>query len=97
MTTRVMIEHLPEAGKPDGLCPECGPHGNLGVVTLLYSVVPCLECGYRADETALGHAHALIDALRHDLLEDGIEARNPSYEIRPKGTRGRVVVASVEY
>jgi hypothetical protein len=29
---------------PKILCPECGPHGNLGKIALLYSWVDCLTC-----------------------------------------------------
>lgn len=44
---------LPDAGKPTGRCEECGPHGNGGRVELLYSVVDCLTCAWRADLDAL--------------------------------------------
>lgn len=44
---------LPDAGKPTGRCEECGPHGNGGRVELLFSVVDCLVCAWRADFDAL--------------------------------------------
>lgn len=55
---------LPDAGKPAGRCEECGPHGNGGRVELLFSVVDCLVCAWRADFDALRRVDAFEAELR---------------------------------
>src|SRR5688572_31012525 len=60
---RAVSELLPEAGKPEGTCSDCGPHGNKGAVTLLYSVVPCLECHRRAEDCAQKAACILLELV----------------------------------
>lgn len=39
-----MSDHVPHAITERVKCPECGPHGGLGKVALLYSWVDCLTC-----------------------------------------------------
>jgi hypothetical protein len=56
---------LPDAGKPQGRCEECGPHGNGGRVELLFSVVDCLVCAWRADFDA----RRWIEEVGRDSLE----------------------------
>lgn len=55
---------MPDAGKPSGRCEECGPHGNGGRVELLFTVVDCLVCAWRADFDALRKVDELDLELR---------------------------------
>lgn len=59
--------YMPEAGKPDGVCEECGPHGNRGVIVLSEAVVPCLACAGRADKVAHDKGCELIGELTASL------------------------------
>lgn len=68
MPVKIIELRLPEAGKPAGLCSECGPHGNRGAVTLLWSVVPCLTCGVRADQRADCEGWSLRDSTSMQVV-----------------------------
>jgi hypothetical protein len=75
-SSRTTRETMPEAGKPHGLCEECGPHGNQGWVDISIwrrCIVPCIECQNRADGVAYRRAVALINELTAEIKRD-----NPS-------------------
>lgn len=99
MPVRISSAYLPEAGKPAGLCPECGPHGNRGAVTLLYSVVPCITCDARATDAGIEHALGLLRELSEDLRKQGARNLLPEYAVDPVDGQpwARRVTARVEY
>lgn len=92
---------LPEIGKPDGRCPECGPHGNRGAVTLLWSVVPCIECSKRSEVAARVEAGRIAEALVAEIRAEGCEPLvddrvveiNPLVGDHPWARHVRVVVS----
>ena len=73
---------LPDAGKPQGRCEECGPHGNGGRVELLFSVVDCLTCAWRADFDALRKVDDFEAELR-TLVQPGERIASFTQEITP--------------
>jgi hypothetical protein len=98
---RCRIIDLPEAGKPEGLCPECGPHGNRGAVTLLWSIVPCLECNWRAGTVSGLAATDFVATLLDEIRAEGCDPvlAETSTEVEPLGEHpwARRVVVTVPY
>ena len=88
---RVMREDMPTAGKPDGLCEECGKHGNRGLVTLLYSMTPCYTCQSRADQAASARAKALAEDMKADLEREGYHVSVLSWSFDCVDSVGRLV------
>lgn len=73
---RTYVADLPEAGKPAGRCPECGPHGNAGWVDLSVwrrHVVPCLECEARANAAGRADAHRALGELTAQICAEGCQ------------------------
>lgn len=60
---KIITTLLPDAGKPDGRCPDCGPHGNRGLITLFFWVEPCVACEERADARAKAEVARLHDEV----------------------------------
>lgn len=97
---RTRVESMPEAGKPEGLCPECGPHGNRGTVDLSVwrrHVVPCTLCDARADKAAIRRASELLADIRAEAEREGLEVDSPFITFTDDGTTwGRVARAEAK-
>lgn len=74
-------------GRPT--CPECGPHGNRGLVFLVESAVPCLSCGsaaVRYDDRTIGE---FVSRLQEAVAQvPGVSGPPP---IRPTLDDGKMV------
>jgi len=89
-----------DTGRP--LCPECGPHGNRGLVLLLESTVPCTLCGEGAilynDRTIGECAVGLQKALAEELgSEVAVAALGFDWLAEPVSRRGAVEQLSPGY
>jgi hypothetical protein len=96
---RQRVIDLPEAGKPEGLCPECGPHGNRGVVELLFSLVSCNACDDLATRRAMREAEAAEMQIAGELAGEGCTADDAEVSVEPLAGHpgGRRVVVTVPY